>query len=364
MHKILAVFGTRPEAIKMCPVVRELRKRAGVQVLVCLSGQHRQMLDSVMERFGIKADFDLGVMREGQTLFDLTQSILSNVRSVLESAKPDVVLVHGDTATAHAAALAAFYMKIPVGHIEAGLRTYDASAPYPEEFFRRAISVMAKFHFAPTAAAAENLIREGIDNESVFVTGNTIIDALLSNVNEDFRHGILDWAQDSRLVILTAHRRESVGEPLGNMLRAVRRVLDENSGVKVVYPVHLNPEIRRIATQLLSDCEQALLTEPLDVFDFHNILSRSFAVLTDSGGIQEEASFLGKPTLVMRAATERPEGVSGGVLKLVGTREDDIYRCFRQLIADAQFYKKMSVPSEAFGNGGASVKIADILLKK
>ncbi len=362
--KILSVFGTRPEAIKMCPLVKELRKRDGTQVLVCLSGQHRQMLDSVMERFGIKADFDLDVMIEGQTLFDLTESILSSVRSVLESAKPDVVLVHGDTATAHAAALAAFYMKIPVGHIEAGLRTYDASAPFPEEFYRRAISVMAKFHFAPTATAAENLIREGIDNKSVFVTGNTAIDALLANVTSDFSHPILSWAHGSRLVILTAHRRESVGIPLGNMLLAVRRVLDENSGVKVVYPVHLNPEIRRTADLVLGGCDNIMLTEPLDVFDFHNILARSFAVLTDSGGIQEEASFLGKPTLVMRSATERPEGVSGGVLKLVGTREDDIYRCFQQLIADAQFYKKMSVPSETFGDGGASAKIADILLGK
>ena len=364
MNKIVAVFGTRPEAIKMCPLVKELRQRNGEDTIVCVSGQHRQMLDSVMDSFGVRADYNLRAMKKGQTLFGLTERILSGARAVLAESKPDIVLVHGDTATAFASALAAFYMKIPVGHIEAGLRTYNTASPYPEEFFRRAISVIAKYHFAPTKEAQQNLIREGIDEGSVFLTGNTVIDALVLNVKDDYSHSLITWAADSRLVVLTAHRRESLGKPLGNMLRAVRRAVEKVPDLKVVYPVHMNPEVRAVAEVELCGCERIRITEPLGVYDFHNILAKSYIVLTDSGGLQEEAGFLGKPTLVMRSATERPEGIASGALRLVGTDEEGVYSSFIQLLENPHLYRKMASPTLAFGDGSASRRIADILLNK
>ena len=361
MKKIMLVFGTRPEAIKMCPLVNELRSRKGVNTLVCVTGQHRQMLDSVLGVFGVTPDFDLCIMKENQTLFDITASILLGIRSVLEKAHPDVVLVHGDTSTTFATALACFYLKIPVGHIEAGLRTYDIYSPYPEEFNRCATSIVTKYHFAPTELARENLIKEGKEKNSIFVTGNTAIDALATTVRPDYTHPELEWANGSKLVLLTAHRRENQGTPMRGMFRAIRRVLDEHPEVKVIYPIHLNPAVRQAASEELASSSRLHIIEPLEVLDFHNFLSRSFMVLTDSGGIQEEAPALGKPVLVMRDTTERPEGVKAGTLKLVGTGEEAIYGNFKRLLEDEHSYNLMAKAANPYGDGKASKRIADIL---
>ena len=361
MKTVLLVFGTRPEAIKMCPLVKELRSRPGFRTVVCVTGQHRQMLHRVLDTFGVMPDFDLDLMQEGQSLFDITGGVLAEMSRVLETAQPDLVLVQGDTTSAFAAALAAFYRQIPVGHVEAGLRTYNLYAPYPEEFNRRSISLLAKYNFAPTQTAADNLLREGTDPKTVFVTGNTVIDALHTTVREDYRHELLDWAADSRLVLLTAHRRESWGEPLRGMLRAIRRVTEECGNVKLLYPVHKNPQILQVAEEELGGCERIRLTEPLDIPDFHNIMARAHLILTDSGGIQEEAPALGKPVLVMRDTTERPEGVAAGTLRLVGTREEDIYREFTRLLDDETAYETMSRAVNPYGDGRASIRIADIL---
>lgn len=361
MKKVMLVFGTRPEAIKMCPLVNELKDRKNIKTVVCVTGQHREMLDSVLHAFGVIPDYDLGIMRERQTLFDITQAVLSGIRTVLLKEEPDVVLVHGDTTTTFATALACFYMGIDVGHVEAGLRTYDVYSPYPEEFNRQAVSIVAKYNFAPTATAKANLLSEGRELSSVYVTGNTAIDALRTTVKENYSHPELEWANDSKLIVITAHRRENLGEPMRHMFRAIRRILNENADVKAVYPIHLNPVVRAIAAEELSGCDRLHLIEPLDVLDFHNFLARSYLILTDSGGVQEEAPSLGKPVLVMRDTTERPEGIEAGTLRLVGTDEELIYSTFKTLLTDKDEYEKMAKSANPYGDGFTSRRIADIL---
>lgn len=345
----------------MCPLVNELKKRNSIKTKVCVTGQHRQMLDQVLKVFGVVPDYDLCVMKEKQTLFDITANILVNIKQVLEAESPDVVLVHGDTSTTFVTALACYYLQIPVGHVEAGLRTYNIYSPYPEEFNRQAVSIIAKFNFAPTKLAEKNLLKEGRTAESIFVTGNTAIDALKTTVREDYNHPELDWASGSRLILITAHRRENLGEPMHNMFRAIRRIIDEHPDVKAIYPIHMNPVVRKAADEELGDCERIHIIEPLEVLDFHNFMSRSYMILTDSGGIQEEAPSLGKPVLVMRDTTERPEGISAGTLKLVGTRETVIYDSFKELLENPCAYKAMSQASNPYGDGFACKRIADIL---
>lgn len=361
MKKIMIVFGTRPEAIKMCPLVKELKARNTLQTIVCVTGQHRQMLDQVLEAFQVSPDYDLSIMKERQTLFDVTGMILNGIRKVLEQNKPDVVLVHGDTTTTFAAALACFYLQIPVGHVEAGLRTYDIYSPYPEEFNRQAVSIIAKYNFAPTEWSKRNLLAEGKNAETVFVTGNTAIDALKTTVRKDYCHPELDWARGSRLILITAHRRENLGEPMRHMFCAIRRVCDEHADIKAIYPIHMNPAVRETANAVLGGDDRIHIIEPLEVMDFHNFLARAYLVLTDSGGIQEEAPSLGKPVLVMRNTTERPEGVDAGTLKLVGTDEETIYQSFKLLLENETEYQKMSQASNPYGDGYASVRIANVL---
>lgn len=361
MKKIMLTFGTRPEAIKMCPLVTELKKRKEFQVIVCVTGQHRQMLDMVLDTFGVVPEYDLSIMKSRQTLFDVTANILSGIREVLEKEKPDIVLVHGDTSTTFVTALACFYLQIPVGHVEAGLRTYDIYSPYPEEFNRQAVSIISRLNFAPTEMARENLLREGRSEETIFVTGNTAIDALKTTIRDDYSHPQLDWASGSRLILITAHRRENLGQPMRNMFRAIRRVMEENPDVKAIYPIHMNPVVRETAEQILSDEERIRIIEPLDVLDFHNFMARSHLILTDSGGIQEEAPSLGKPVLVMRDTTERPEGIAAGTLKLVGTEEQTIYREFTRLLTDEDHYNSMAQAANPYGDGHACQRIAEIL---
>lgn len=362
MKKLMLVFGTRPEAIKMCPLVNELKRRTGVRTIVCVTGQHRQMLDQVLDAFHVVPDYDLSIMKDKQTLFDITTSILNKIKNVLEEARPDVVLVHGDTSTTFVTALACFYLQIPVGHVEAGLRTYNIYSPYPEEFNRQAVSIISQYNFAPTELSKANLIREGKKPESIYVTGNTAIDALKTTVRTDYSHPELDWAADSRLIMITAHRRENLGEPMQHMFRAIRRVMDEHPDVKAIYPIHMNPLVRETANAILGDDDRIHIIEPLDVLDFHNFLARSFMILTDSGGIQEEAPSLGKPVLVMRDTTERPEGIKAGTLKLVGTTEEVIYKNFKMLLEDKAEYEKMSKASNPYGDGHACERIADVLV--
>lgn len=364
MKKVMLVFGTRPEAIKMCPLVLELKKRKSIETVVCVTGQHRQMLDQVLEAFGVVPDYDLSIMKERQTLFDVTVNILERIREVLEKEQPDVVLVHGDTSTTFVTALACFYLQIPVGHVEAGLRTYDIYSPYPEEFNRQAVGIVAQYNFAPTELSKQNLLREGKKPESIYVTGNTAIDALKTTVREDYTHPELEWAKGSRLIMLTAHRRENLGEPMHHMFRAIRRIVDEHSDIKVIYPIHMNPVVRKAADEELGDDDRIHIIEPLDVLDFHNFLARSYLILTDSGGIQEEAPSLGKPVLVMRDTTERPEGIAAGTLKLVGTSEETIYAEFKRLLEDKAAYEAMSRASNPYGDGHACERIADALCKE
>ncbi len=361
MKKVMLVFGTRPEAIKMCPLVLELKKRPGIETIVTVTGQHRQMLDQVLAAFGVVPDYDLSIMKEKQTLFDVTAAILEKLKPVLETVRPDVVLVHGDTTTTFASALACFYLQIPVGHVEAGLRTYNLASPYPEEFNRQAVSIVSKYNFAPTTAARDNLLKEGRDASSIWVTGNTAIDALKTTVRENYAHPELSWAAGSRLILITAHRRENLGEPMHHMFRAIRRIIDEHPDVKAIYPIHMNPVVRAAAAEELGGCDRIRIIEPLEVLDFHNFLARSYMVLTDSGGIQEEAPSLGKPVLVMRDTTERPEGIAAGTLKLVGTDEAVIYENFRELLTNKAAYDAMSRASNPYGDGLASVRIADVL---
>lgn len=361
MKKIMLVFGTRPEAIKMCPLVNELKSRKGMATVVCVTGQHRQMLDQVLDAFRVVPDYDLSVMKEKQTLFDITTNILNRIKKVLEEEKPDVVLVHGDTSTTFVTALACFYLQIPVGHVEAGLRTYNLYSPYPEEFNRQAVSIISQFNFAPTELSKENLLREGKKAETIYITGNTAIDALKTTVRADYTHPELEWAKGSRLIMITAHRRENLGEPMEHMFRAIRRVMDEHQDVKAIYPIHMNPVVRETANHILGDDDRIHIIEPLDVLDFHNFLNQSYLILTDSGGIQEEAPSLGKPVLVMRDTTERPEGIAAGTLKLVGTKEEVIYQNFKLLLESREEYEKMSKASNPYGDGFASKRIADIL---
>lgn len=361
MKKVMLVFGTRPEAIKMCPLVNELKKRESINTIVCVTGQHREMLDMVLEAFNVRPDYDLSIMKEKQTLFDVTTNILNRIKEVLEKEKPDVVLVHGDTSTTFVTALACFYLQIPVGHVEAGLRTYNIYSPYPEEFNRQAVSIISKFNFAPTDLSKQNLVKEGKNADSIYVTGNTAIDALKTTVRENYMHPELEWVGGSRLIMITAHRRENLGEPMRHMFKAIRRVMDEHPDVKAIYPIHMNPVVREIANEYLGDDDRIHIIEPLDVLDFHNFLGRSYLILTDSGGIQEEAPSLGKPVLVMRDTTERPEGIAAGTLKLVGTEEETIYNEFCRLLSDQDEYEAMSKASNPYGDGHACKRIVDIL---
>lgn len=361
MKKVLVVFGTRPEAIKMCPLVKELKSRKNIQTIVCVTGQHREMLAQVLTEFGVVPDYDLSIMKPKQTLFDVTISILEKMKQLLSKVKPDIVLVHGDTTTTFSTALACFYLQIPVGHVEAGLRTYNINSPYPEEFNRQAVGVIANYHFAPTELSKKNLINEGKISESIYVTGNTAIDALNTTVREDYTHEHIEWASGSKLIMITAHRRENLGEPMRNMFKAIRRIINEHDDIKAVYPIHMNPVVREAAQDILGDTDRVRIIEPLEVLDFHNFLAKSNLILTDSGGVQEEAPSLGKPVLVMRNTTERPEGVASGTLKLVGNTEEGIYKTFKQLLEDEKEYERMSMASNPYGDGFASKRIADII---
>lgn len=361
MKKVMLVFGTRPEAIKMCPLVNELKRRQTLETVVCVTGQHRQMLDQVLQAFHITPDYDLSIMKESQTLFDVTTNILAQIKDVLAAENPSIVLVHGDTSTTFVTALACFYLRIPVGHVEAGLRTYNIYSPYPEEFNRQAVGLIARYHFAPTELSKANLLKEGKDPSSIYVTGNTAIDALKTTVRPDYTHPELEWASDSRLIMLTAHRRENLGKPMQHMFRAIKRIVDEHHDLKVIYPIHMNPVVRQTACEVFGDDDRFHIIEPLEVLDFHNFLAQSYLILTDSGGIQEEAPSLGKPVLVMRDTTERPEGIAAGTLKLVGTDEDKIYQQFNLLLTDEEEYRRMSTASNPYGDGLASQRIADVL---
>lgn len=361
--KVMLVFGTRPEAIKMCPLVNELKNRKEIETVVCVTGQHRQMLDQVLNAFHVIPDFGLSIMKDKQTLFDITVNILERIKNVLGEVNPDVVLVHGDTSTTFVTALACFYLQIPVGHVEAGLRTYNIYSPYPEEFNRQAVGIISQYNFAPTELSKNNLLKEGKEAETIYVTGNTAIDALKTTVREEYSHPELDWAEGSRLILITAHRRENLGEPMKNMFRAIRRVMDEHPDVKAIYPIHMNPVVRETANAILSDDERIHIIEPLDVLDFHNFQARSHLILTDSGGIQEEAPSLGKPVLVMRDTTERPEGIAAGTLKLVGTEEEVIYQNFTELLDNQEAYHAMAHAANPYGDGHACERIANILCK-
>lgn len=361
MKKVMLVFGTRPEAIKMCPLVKELKTRKNIKTVVCVTGQHRQMLDQVLEVFEVVPDYDLSIMKEKQTLFDITTNILNKIKEVLEKEKPDVVLVHGDTSTTFVTALACFYLQIPIGHVEAGLRTYDIFSPYPEEFNRQAVSIISQYNFAPTIKAKENLINEGKAEDKIWVTGNTVIDALKTTVTEEYTHPELEWAKGSKLIFITAHRRENLGEPMHHMFRAIRRVLEKHPDVKALYPIHMNPIVRQAANEEFREMDRIHIIDPVEVFDCHNLMARSYLILTDSGGIQEEAPSLGKPVLVMRDTTERPEGIKAGTLKLVGTKEETIYRTLEELLENNEEYEKMARANNPYGDGNACKRIADVL---
>lgn len=359
--KIMLVFGTRPEAIKMCPLVNELRKRSNIKTVVTVTAQHREMLDSVLDVFAIVPDYDLNIMRDKQTLFDITVRILMSIKEVLQKERPDVVLVHGDTSTTFVTALACYYLQIPVGHVEAGLRTYNLYSPFPEEFNREAVSLISQYNFAPTKLSYDNLVKEGKDPSKIWITGNTACDALRTTIRPSYMNPELEWAKGSRLILITAHRRENLGDPMRHMFRAIRRVMDEHPDIKAIYPIHMNPAVREIALEYLGSDDRIHLIEPLDVIDFHNFMKASYLILTDSGGIQEEAPSLGKPVLVMRDTTERPEGIEAGTLKLVGTNEESIYEEFSRLLSDNAEYRKMSNASNPYGDGHSSERIADIL---
>lgn len=361
--KVMTVFGTRPEAIKICPLINELKKREGIQVVVCVTAQHRQMLDQVLATFNVVPDYDLNIMKDRQTLFDITTNILNNIKDVLMKEKPDVVLVHGDTSTTFVTALACFYLQLPIGHVEAGLRTYDIYSPYPEEFNRQAVGIVSQYNFAPTQLAADHLKAEGKNPNTIYITGNTVIDAMRHTVKEDYSHPELEWVGKDKLIFITAHRRENLGAPMHHMFRAIRRVLDEHPDCKAIYPIHMNPVVRQAAEEELGGCDRIHIIEPIDVFDCHNFEARSFLCLTDSGGIQEECPSYGVPVLVMRDTTERPEGVNAGTLRLVGTDEENIYRNFKELLEEKEAYERMSHACNPYGDGHACERIADILEK-
>ena len=364
MKKVMLIFGTRPEAIKMGPLVKELEKESDIETIVCVTGQHREMLDQVLKIFDIKPQYDLEIMKHKQDLFDVTINILEKLKPVLEKEQPDIVLVLGGTSTTYAAGLASFYLQIPVGHVEAGLRTYNIYSPFPEEFNRQSVGLFSTLNFAPTEQAAQNLINEGKDAASIYVTGNTAIDALNTTVEESYTSPIIDWVGDSQLIVLTAHRRENYGEPMKHMFQAVKRIIDEHEEIKVVYPIHMNPMIKELADDVFEGTDRIKLIPPMEVVDFHNLLAKSHIILTDSGGIQEEAPSLGKPVLVMRDTTERPEGIAAGTLKLVGTDEEVIYSHFKELLENDVLYKEMSEASNPYGDGTASKRIVEILKEK
>ena len=362
MKKVMSVFGTRPEAIKMAPLVKELEKREGIESIVCVTAQHREMLDQVLKTFDIKPDYDLDIMKKGQTLSDITGRVLKGLEEVIIEAKPDILLVHGDTTTTFAAGLAAFYQQVAVGHVEAGLRTYNKYSPFPEEMNRQMVDCFTDLYFAPTDLSKENLIKEGKSEEKIFVTGNTVIDAMKTTVNEDYKNDILDWASDSRMILLTSHRRENLGNPMRNIFKAVDRITKEFDDIKVIYPIHLNPKVREIAKEVFDRNEKVKLIEPLEVFDFHNFQKASYLILSDSGGIQEEAPSLGKPVIVLRDTTERPEGIDAGTLVLAGTDEENVYRITKELLTNDEKYKKMSKAVNPYGDGHASERIVDEII--
>lgn len=364
VKKVMLVFGTRPEAIKMCPVIKKLKENNYFEVIVCVTGQHKEMLNQVLDAFQIKPDYNLKIMKEKQSLCSITKAILDKIEPILLSVNPDIVLVHGDTSSAFATSLACFYLRIPVGHVEAGLRTYNLASPYPEEFNRQSVGIIANYHFAPTKKAAENLQKEGKNEKNIFVTGNTAIDALQYTVKKEYYHKDLEWVKASKLILLTAHRRENIGEPMRHMFRAIKRIVDEYKDIKVIYPIHMNPSVRKIAEEEIGAIERIRIIEPLNVLDFHNFMARSFMILTDSGGIQEEAPSFGIPVLVMRDTTERPEGVDAGVLRLVGTEEENLYWNIKELIDNQKEYQKMAYAVNPYGDGHASEYIADILSEK
>ena len=357
----MLVFGTRPEAIKMCPLVNELKSRKSLQTVVCVTGQHRQMLDQVLNTFNVTPDYDLSIMKDKQTLFDVTTNILNKIKDVLELEKPNVVLVHGDTSTTFVTALACYYLQISVGHVEAGLRTNNIYSPFPEEFNRQALSIISKYNFAPTEMAKQNLLNESRNPENIYITGNTAIDALKTTIRTDYTHPMLEWAKDSRLIMITAHRRENLGEPMKHMFNAIKRIVNEHPDIKAIYPIHMNPVVRETANSILGNDDRIKIIDPLEVIDFHNFINAAYLILTDSGGIQEEAPSLGKPVLVMRDTTERPEGIAAGTLKLVGTNEETIYTAFNLLLTDKEEYTRMSKASNPYGDGFACKRIADIL---
>lgn len=362
--KVMLIFGTRPEAIKMAPLVKELQKRKELETIVCVTAQHRQMLDQVLQVFQIKPDYDLDIMKQGQTLSQITSRVVLGLEEILKEVKPDIVLVHGDTSTAYAGALAAFYNQIKIGHVEAGLRTYHKYSPFPEEMNRQMVGVLADYHFAPTTKSRDNLLQEGKSDEHIYVTGNTAIDALSTTVDQAYHHPVLDWIGDDQMILLTAHRRENLGEPMRHMFHAILRIVNEYKQIRVVYPIHMNPIVRDLANEVFQDHPRIRLIEPLEVLDFHNFIARSYIILTDSGGIQEEAPSLGKPVLVLRDTTERPEGIEAGTLKLAGTTETKIYQLMKELIEDTSIYDQMSKASNPYGDGHASERIADILVKE
>ena len=362
--KVMSVFGTRPEAIKMAPLVKELESRGEIQSIVCVTAQHREMLDQVLATFEIKPDYDLNMMKHGQTLIDIITGALSGLDAVIKEAKPDIVLVHGDTSTTFVAALAAFYNQTAIGHVEAGLRTYDKYSPYPEEMNRQMVDCVTDMYFAPTSLSRANLLAENISDEKIYVNGNTAIDAMSTTVDAGYTHPELDWLEGDKMILLTAHRRENLGEPMRNIFRGIRRVLDDVPGIKVIYPIHKNPVVREAADEIFGDCDRVKLIEPLDVFDFHNFQNLAHIILTDSGGIQEEAPSLGKPVLVLRDTTERPEGIDAGTLKLVGTDSDVIYRETMRLLTDKAEYERMSKASNPYGDGHASQRIVDAIIAK
>lgn len=365
MIKVMSIFGTRPEAIKMAPLVKELESRKEIDNIICVTAQHRQMLDQVLETFDIKPDYDLDIMKQGQTLTEITSRVLMGLEEVIKEAKPDIILVHGDTTTTFAGALAAFYNQVAIGHVEAGLRTNDKYSPFPEEMNRQMVDCMTDMYFAPTNLSKENLLKENIDEDKIYITGNTAIDAMATTVKEDYTHEELDWIKDNeRLILVTAHRRENLGEPMRHIFKAIRRIVDEFEDVKVLYPIHMNPKVRETAHEIFDGCDRVKLIEPLEVFDFHNFQNKSYMIMSDSGGVQEEAPSLGKPVLVFRDTTERPEGIDAGTLKLVGTDEENIYKEAKELLTNKKAYEKMSKASNPYGDGHASERIVDAIIEK
>ena len=364
MIKVMSIFGTRPEAIKMAPLVKELESRKEIESIVCVTAQHREMLDQVLETFDIKPDYDLNIMKQGQTLAEVTTRALLGLEEVIKEVKPDIVLVHGDTTTTFAGALAAFYNQVAIGHVEAGLRTYDKYSPFPEEMNRQMVDCMTDMYFAPTNLSKSNLLKQNIEESKIYVTGNTAIDAMKTTVDKDYSNKVLDWVGNDRMILLTAHRRENLGDPMRHIFKAIKRIVDEFDDIKVVYPIHMNPRVREVANEIFSNCDRIRLIEPLEVFDFHNFQNKSYIILSDSGGIQEEAPSLGKPVLVLRDTTERPEGIEAGTLKLVGTNEETIYKETKKLLTDKAEYDRMSKASNPYGDGHTSERIADAIIKK